>query len=105
MMKTWDCFMEHEADISLAEFHVNYLLSNVGVPRGSCDLISTLLKAFKSHWEPEGFGTFRTQRLLNSAQVCSSSRITGRAGSCSCTQAKENHLFPCFVNSASKEID
>lgn len=38
-METWDYFMEHEADISLVEFHANYLLSNVGIPGGSCDLI------------------------------------------------------------------
>lgn len=39
MMETWDYFMEHEEDISLAKFHVNYLLSDVGIPRGSGDLI------------------------------------------------------------------
>lgn len=38
-MKTWYYFMEHEADTSLADFHANYFLSNVGIPRGSCDLI------------------------------------------------------------------
>lgn len=67
---------------------------------------STLPKAFKSCWEPEGFiSTFKTQGLLNSGQVRSSSRVTGRAGPCSCTQAKENNSFSCFVNSARKDTD
>lgn len=38
-METWDYFVEYEADISLVEFHANYLLPNVGIPGGSCDLI------------------------------------------------------------------